>query len=130
MKSMKTPRPPSDWEGEKCRHITAKDQWSLSEIQAQLALFDGWSVQTSAQEGKAISLWRSWQPGQFGAVKAMVDCTCQLADQEDHHPEVTFSYGAIEVHWSTHSAGGISDNDWICAAKLDRLFKGLNSVET
>lgn len=85
-------------------------------------------MQTSAQGGVAQSLWRRWQPGTFNAVKQIVNAVCQLADQEDHHPDVKFSYGYVEVHWSTHSAGGVSDNDWICAAKLDQLITGLQSA--
>lgn len=86
-------------------------------------------MQTSAQDGFAQSLWRRWQPGNFNTVKQIVNAVCQLADQADHHPDVKFSYGYVEVYWSTHSAGGVSDNDWICAAKLDQMITGLQSLE-
>ena len=56
-------------------------------------------------------------------MKLAVHAITHLADDEDHHPEVTFSYNRVKVQWSTHSANGITDNDWACAAKLDDALK-------
>ena len=40
---------------------------------------------------------------------------------EDHHPEMTVGYNTCELRYSTHSIGGISENDFICSAKVDHL---------
>lgn len=45
-----------------------------------------------------------------------------LADQEGHHPDVAFGWGYCEIVFTTHEAGGVTENDFICAAKLDRLL--------
>jgi 4a-hydroxytetrahydrobiopterin dehydratase len=46
-----------------------------------------------------------------------------IAHQEDHHPDITFGYKTARVSYSTHAVGGLSENDFICAAKIDRLLK-------
>ena len=44
-----------------------------------------------------------------------------IAITEGHHPELVVNYGSCDVHWTTHAIDGLSDNDFICAAKVDRL---------
>lgn len=44
-----------------------------------------------------------------------------IAIAEDHHPVLTIEYGRCEVCYTTHAVNGLSDNDFICAAKIDRL---------
>ncbi len=44
-----------------------------------------------------------------------------IATTEGHHPELVVNYGTCDVKWSTHAVNGLSDNDFICAAKVDRL---------
>ena len=42
--------------------------------------------------------------------------------REDHHPDLTVTYGSCGVEYTTHAIGGLSENDFICAAKVDTLF--------
>jgi 4a-hydroxytetrahydrobiopterin dehydratase len=44
-----------------------------------------------------------------------------IANAEDHHPLMVLEYGRCTVRFNTHSAGGITRNDFICAAKIDAL---------
>jgi 4a-hydroxytetrahydrobiopterin dehydratase len=44
-----------------------------------------------------------------------------LGDKEGHHPDVAFGWGYCEVTFTTHAIGGLSENDFICAAKLDQI---------
>jgi len=44
-----------------------------------------------------------------------------IAISEGHHPVLTISYGSCDVSYTTHAIGGLSDSDFICAAKIDRL---------
>jgi 4a-hydroxytetrahydrobiopterin dehydratase len=53
---------------------------------------------------------------------AFVNAVAWIANQEDHHPDLEVSYNRCVVHFSTHSIGGLSENDFICAAKIDALF--------
>jgi len=47
-----------------------------------------------------------------------------LAEREGHHPDVSFGWGWCEVSFWTHTVGGLSENDFICAAKLDAIVAG------
>jgi 4a-hydroxytetrahydrobiopterin dehydratase len=53
---------------------------------------------------------------------AFVNAVAWIAHREDHHPDLEVGYNRCVVGWSTHSAGGITLNDVICAAKVERLF--------
>lgn len=55
---------------------------------------------------------------------AFVNSVAYIAHQEDHHPEMEVGYKTCKVHYSTHAIGGLSENDFICAAKVDQLIKG------
>ena len=57
----------------------------------------------------------------FSRTMSFVNVVAFVATNEGHHPEVTFSYGYCRVKYWTHAIGGLSDNDFICAAKIDRL---------
>ncbi len=54
---------------------------------------------------------------------AFVNALAWLSHAEDHHPELAVSYNSCRIEYSTHSIGGLSENDFICAAKVDALFK-------
>jgi 4a-hydroxytetrahydrobiopterin dehydratase len=50
---------------------------------------------------------------------AFVDRITPVAEEEGHHPDLVVGYGRVEVHLWTHAAGGLTDNDFILAAKID-----------
>ena len=54
---------------------------------------------------------------------AFTNSVAWIAHQEDHHPDMTVSYHHCHVHFSSHAIGGLSENDFICAAKIDALIK-------
>jgi 4a-hydroxytetrahydrobiopterin dehydratase len=53
---------------------------------------------------------------------AFVNAVAWLAHREDHHPDMEVSYNRCKVRFSTHAVGGLSENDFICAAKVDELL--------
>ena len=53
---------------------------------------------------------------------AFVNAVAWLAHREDHHPDMTVSFNQCRVAYSTHAISGLSENDFICAAKVDALF--------
>jgi 4a-hydroxytetrahydrobiopterin dehydratase len=53
---------------------------------------------------------------------AFVNAVAYIAIDEDHHPDIAFGYNSCTVAYSTHAVGGLSENDFICAAKIDRLL--------
>lgn len=53
---------------------------------------------------------------------AFVNMIAWIAHSEDHHPDLSVSYNRCKVEYSTHAIGGLSENDFICAAKVDQAF--------
>ena len=53
---------------------------------------------------------------------AFVNAAAWISHREDHHPDIALGYGQATVAYMTHAIKGISENDFICAAKIDSLF--------
>ena len=53
---------------------------------------------------------------------AFVNATAWISHREDHHPDIVVGYNQARVSYVTHAVNGLSENDFICAAKLDALF--------
>ena len=85
------------------------------ELAGHAATLSGW---TTAAD-RLVKLYRF---GDFHETMAFVDAVAWIAHREDHHPDLAVGYNRCEVTWSTHSAGGVTLNDVICAAKVERLF--------
>lgn len=65
--------------------------------------------------------------GEFGFknyyhTQAFVNAVAWLAHREDHHPDITFGYKNCHIELTTHAIGGLSENDFILAAKVDQLL--------
>jgi 4a-hydroxytetrahydrobiopterin dehydratase len=79
-------------------------------------LHEDWKI---AKDSK--SLKRSLKFKDFYRTMSFVNALAHMANTEDHHPDMEVGYGYCRVSFSTHAIGGLSVNDFICAAKLDRL---------
>lgn len=87
--------------------------------QARLSLVGGWQL---ADDGKSIYLGK--RTANFMAAVEIINRIAALAEAEDHHPDVRiYSYRYLELRLSTHSIGGLSDNDFIMAAKINQLLR-------
>ena len=69
------------------------------------------------------SISKVYEFDDFYETMAFVNALAFIAHVEDHHPELAVSYNRCSVTYSTHSIGGLSENDFICAAKIDALVK-------
>jgi 4a-hydroxytetrahydrobiopterin dehydratase len=67
------------------------------------------------------SLKRSFKFKDFYRVMSFVNALAHVANREDHHPDMEVGYDYCRVTFSTHAIGGLSENDFICAAKADQL---------
>jgi 4a-hydroxytetrahydrobiopterin dehydratase len=87
-------------------------------VERYLSLVPGWQLQ---EGGKAIRLERRCQ--HFMDAVETLQRIARLAEDEDHHPDVRiYSYRMLELVFSTHSIGGLSENDFIMAAKINQLL--------
>lgn len=59
----------------------------------------------------------------YPATMAFVNIVAWLAEREDHHPDLEVGYDRVTVRFTTHAVGGLSRNDFICAAKIDALVR-------
>ena len=86
-----------------------------NEIDRLLPGLVGWQ-----QVGQEIS--KCFRFANYYETMAFVNATAWLSHRENHHPDLEVAYRQCVVHYSTHAIGGLSENDFICAAKVDRLF--------
>ena len=86
------------------------------EAEAALGQVPGWSLMDG---GTRIE--RTWRFPDFAGAYALVRKASDLAEAEGHHPDITFGWGYCTVSLYTHKIKGLHENDFIMAAKLDRL---------
>ena len=82
-------------------------------------LHDDWTL---SDDGLEIS--RRFSFPAYSRTVAFANAVAWIAIVEGHHPVLTVSYGDCVVSYTTHAINGLSDNDFICAAKIDRLAAG------
>lgn len=89
----------------------------LGEAQAAslLGSLRGWAI-----EGRAIV--RTFRFANHCETMAFANAVAWVSHRQDHHPEMRVTYDECRVAYWTHAIGGLSENDFICAAKLDALF--------
>jgi 4a-hydroxytetrahydrobiopterin dehydratase len=75
-----------------------------------------WAV---VEDGAAIT--RTFRFPDYYRTMAFVNALAYVAHAQDHHPDLGVHYDRCVVRYSTHDVGGLSDNDFICAAKADAL---------
>ena len=68
------------------------------------------------------ALQREFELPSFPEAIAFVNRVAELAERENHHPDVTISYKRVTLRWTTHSAGGITDRDRELALRSDELL--------
>ena len=67
------------------------------------------------------SLKRAYKFRDFFRTMSFVNAVAHIANVEDHHPDLELGYNYCRVTYATHAVGGLSQNDFICAAKIDLL---------
>ena len=78
------------------------------------------------EEDGVEKLQRHYAFSNFVRALAFTHQVGELAEQEDHHPAILTEYGKVTVTWWTHKIGGLHQNDFVCAAKTDTLFRTHN----
>jgi 4a-hydroxytetrahydrobiopterin dehydratase len=86
-----------------------------SQVSEVLRELPGWE-----SAGKEIS--KTYKFNNYYETIAFVNATAWISHREDHHPDLEVGYNKCRVRYSTHSIGGISENDLICAAKVEALI--------
>jgi len=88
---------------------------SAEEIQTFLGELEGWSY----RDGRITKTYSF--KDHYQAI-AFVNAVAWVSHREDHHPDLAVGYNQCRVDYWTHAIQGLSENDFICAAKVDQLF--------
>lgn len=86
------------------------------DIAARLARLEDWTL---SPDGRSIL--RRFAFKGFARAVEMANLAAWLGNRMNHHPDVTFGWGYCEVRFSTHEAGGLTEADFACAARLNDL---------
>ena len=95
------------------RHGAALDPAAATQYMEQVS---GWTMNPGNK-----GIHRDFKFKTYYAAVAFVNAVAWIAHREDHHPDIVLGYDKVTVTYATHSVGGLSENDFICAAKVNAL---------
>ena len=84
-----------------------------------LDLVPGWELADNNS-----SIRRTFKFPDFLATMSFINAMAYMAEQQGHHPDFSAGYNYCEVRYTTHAIAGLSENDFICAAKINDLLEG------
>jgi 4a-hydroxytetrahydrobiopterin dehydratase len=101
-----------------CRPLKgAEHRLDAGEATERLRALPGWQL---LEDGAAIG--QTFAFADYWRTMAFVNALAYIAHREDHHPDLGVHYNRVVVRYSTHDVGGLSENDFICAAKASALY--------
>ena len=90
-----------------------------SEIHKYLKKIDGWEVKSS--EENSFFLIKEFNFNNFKESQSFVNKIGNIAEQENHHPDISFGWGYCKIKIFTHAIKGLAESDFILAAKIDKI---------
>ena len=93
--------------------------FDISEIHKYQKKVDGWDV--LKDEKKIFFLSKKFKFKNFLESQSFINKVGEISENEGHHPDILFGWGYAIIKISTHAIEGLSENDFILAAKIDRL---------
>ena len=94
--------------------------FDISEIHKYQKKVDGWNV--NANEKKIYFLEKKFIFKNFIDSQNFINKIGKISEEEGHHPDISFGWGYAIIIITTHSIEGLSENDFILAAKIDQIF--------
>jgi len=94
--------------------------FDITEIHKYLKMVDGWEVK--ADESEIYYLIKEFKFKNFIESQNFVNKVGEIAEIEGHHPDIWFGWGYTKIKIFTHAIKGLHENDFILAAKIDRIF--------
>ena len=91
------------------------------EAEVMMQNVPGWRLMQDAKKGQ-LSIGRDFEFKDFKEAMAFVNKVADVANAEDHHPDIYIFYNVVKLQLSTHAIGGLSENDFIVAAKTNKLL--------
>ena len=94
--------------------------FDINEIHKYLKKVDGWDVKKN--EKKIKFLEKSFVFKNFINSQNFINKVGEVSEKENHHPDISFGWGYAKIMITTHAIEGLSENDFILAAKIDQIF--------
>ena len=102
---------------QRCQPQSSKQALDDARIDALLGEVPGWQLDDARQ-----AIAKDFRFKDFHRTLGFINAVGFMANQQDHHPDIEAGYGHCRLRWSTHDVGGLSLNDFICAARVDALL--------
>ena len=111
----------SDLLKKKCEPCEGKvSPFDMSEIHKYQKKVDGWSLIKNQEE--IFFLEKEFKFKDFLESQNFVNQVGKISEKEGHHPDITFGWGYAKIKITTHAIKGLSENDFILAAKIDKII--------
>ncbi len=101
-----------------CKPRKGESALDAERVRELLALLPDWKA---ADDGKSIV--KAFKFSNFYETLGFVNAIGWMANRQDHHPDLEVGYNRCVVHWSTHDVGGLSMNDFGCAARVEAIAR-------
>ena len=93
--------------------------FDISEIHKYQKKVDGWNI--IKDEKNVFFLKKNFKFNNFEKSQVFVNDVGKISEEEGHHPDITFGWGYAVIKITTHAIEGLSENDFILAAKIDQI---------
>ena len=97
----------------RCSEKGPESKLSENQIQRLLSEIPSWSIKDNL-------LYKKYEFPNFKRALDFVNKVGDIAEKENHHPDICFGWGYAKINLTTHSVGGLSENDFILAAKIEK----------
>ena len=94
--------------------------FDISEIHKYQKKVDGWIIKDDDE--KKFFLEKKFKFKNFVESQNFINKVGKISEEEGHHPDITFGWGYAKINIMTHAIEGLSENDFILAAKIDQIF--------
>ena len=94
--------------------------FDISQIHEFQKKVDGWNI--TKNKKKVFFLEKNFKFKNFNESQNFVNKVGKISEEEGHHPDIFFGWGFAKINITTHSIAGLSENDFILAAKIDQIF--------
>ena len=93
--------------------------FDTKEIHKYLKKIDGWNVKNN--EDNSFYLIKDFEFNNFKESQTFINKVGDIAEQENHHPDISFGWGYCKIKIFTHAIKGLAESDFILAAKIDKI---------
>tara|TARA_B110000438_G_scaffold52441_1_gene52648 strand:+ start:196 stop:540 length:345 start_codon:yes stop_codon:yes gene_type:complete len=94
--------------------------FDISEIHKYQKKVDGWNI--ISNDKKNFLLEKNFEFKNFKKSQIFINKVGKIAEEEGHHPDIFFGWGYAKINITTHAIEGLCENDFILAAKIDKIF--------